>query len=336
MAAFSGEELEIDPSLHPFSEGSVIEQARKLIRTKHYSIRTEKSYLPWISRYAQYHNNRDPKELGAQEIEAFLSYLAVSLRVSASTQNQAFNALLFLYRDVLKIALADSINAVRAKKPLRLPTVMTKEETMKVIGAVSPEHQMIVKLIYGSGLRIMECLRLRVKDIDFQGRKIIVRDAKGMKDRITVLPNELTVALETNLERVRLLHQSDLAQGYGTVYLPYALEQKYPRASVEWVWQYVFPAKTLSQDPRSGKVRRHHVHETRIQKAVQTAARLAGIPKAISVHTLRHCFATHLLEVRHQDCPGTSGPQRCLHDDDIYSRTEQAGHPCKKPVGWVV
>jgi integron integrase len=299
IGAFSGEELEIDPSLQHFSQGNLIEQARRLIRTKHYSLRTEKSYLPWINRYAQYHNNRNPKEMGTQEIEAFLSHLAVDLRVSASTQNQAFNALLFLYRHVLKVPLADSINAVRAKKPMRLPTVMTKEETMKVIRAVSAEYQLIVKLIYGAGLRIMECLRLRVKDIDFQGCRIVVRDAKGMKDRITVLPNDLAVPLEAHLERVRLLHQSDLAGGYGTVYLPYALEQKYPRASAEWAWQYAFPAKGLSRDPRSDKIRRHHVHETVIQKAVQMAARLAGIPKPISVHTLRHCFATHLLEANY-------------------------------------
>jgi integron integrase len=286
--AFSREELEIDPSLQPFSQDNLIKQVRKLIRTKHYSIRTEKSYLPWITRYAQYHGNKDPRGQGEKEIEAFLSHLAVDLRVSASTQNQAFNALLFLYRDVLKVPLAASINAVRAKRPVRLPTVMTREETMMVIGAVAAEYQLTVKLIYGAGLRIMECLRLRVKDIDFPGCRIIVRDAKGMKDRVTVLPKDIAISLDAHLERVRLLHRNDLADGYGTVYLPHALERKYPRASAEWAWQYVFPARSLSRDPRSGKIRRHHIHETAVQKAVRTAAQMAGIPQPISVHTLRH------------------------------------------------
>jgi integron integrase len=303
LAAFSGQGVRLDPSLgrpDPLaSRAGLIGRVTELIRLKHYSIRTEKSYIPWVERYLDFNGDRDPRGMGRAEIEAFLSHLAVDRHVSASTQNQAFNALLFLYRDVLKLELADSINAVRAKKPLRLPTVMTKEETMRVIGAVSPEYQLPVKLIYGAGLRIMECLRLRVKDVDLEGRKVIVRDAKGMKDRITVLPNELAASLGAHLERVRLLHGSDLSQGYGTVYLPYALEQKYPRASAEWAWQYVFPARTISRDPRSDKMRRHHVHETCIQKAVQTAARLAGIPKPISVHTLRHCFATHLLEANY-------------------------------------
>jgi integron integrase len=176
---------------------------------------------------------------------------------------------------------------------------MTKEETMKVIEAVPPDYQLVAKLIYGSGLRIMECLRLRVKDIDFPGHMMVIRDAKGMKDRVTMLPDNIARPLEKHLERVKLLHQADIAEGFGTVYLFYALEKKYPRASAEWVWQYVFPAKSLSCDPRSGKIRRHHVHETVIQKAVQAAARLVGIAKPISVHTLRHCFATHLLEANY-------------------------------------
>jgi integron integrase len=336
ISAFPGERLRIDPCFKPVSTNDILEQTRKAIRTKHYSIRTEKSYLPWIARYLEYHQNRDPKDMGSTEIEAFLSHLAVVLHVSSSTQNQAFNALLFLYRNVLKIKLDDSINAVRAKKPLRLPTVMTKEETMKVIAAVPPDFQLIVKLIYGSGLRLMECLRLRVKDIDIEGHKIVVRDAKGMKDRITVLPDNLIGILATHLERVRLLHQSDLADGYGTVYLPYALEQKYPRASAEWAWQYVFPAKGLSRDPRSGKIRRHHIHETRVQKAVQTAARLAGIPKPISVHTLRHCFATHLLEANydirtvqellgHKDVSTTMIYTHVLNRPDIHVRSPLDG-----------
>jgi integron integrase len=237
--------------------------------------------------------------MGNPEIEAFLSHLAVDLKVSGSTQNQAFNAILFLYKEVLKKELDDSINAIRAKKPKRLPTVMTKDETMKVIGAVPADHQLMVKLIYGGGLRLMECLRLRVKDIDFGNNQILVRDAKGMKDRITVLPDALKPSLKEHLERVRLVHQNDVAKGYGRVYLPYALERKYPNASLEWGWQYVFPAKGLSKDPRTGEVRRHHVHENSLQKAVKTAVRLVGITKPVNVHTFRHSFATHLLEANY-------------------------------------
>lgn len=254
LSALAGEDLDIDPSLQTLSPPAPVDllltRARDLIRLKHYSIRTEKSYLPWIEKYIRFHNGRDPKEMRGEEIETYLSYLAVDQKVSSSTQNQAFNAILFLYRDVLKIELDESINAIRAKKPQRLPTVMTKEEVMKIIAAVPPEHQLMVKLIYGSGLRLMECLRLRVKDIDFGNNQILVRDAKGMKDRVTVLPQNLKAPLREHLERVRLLHQDDLSKGYGNVYLPYALERKYPNAGKEWGWQYLFPAKLPSTDPR--------------------------------------------------------------------------------------
>jgi integron integrase len=233
------------------------------------------------------------------EIEAFLSHLAVDLKVSASTQNQAFNALLFLYKEVLKKELGDSIDSIRAKKPKRLPTVMTKDETMKVIGAIPADHQLMVKIIYGGGLRLMECLRLRVKDIDFENNQILVRDAKGMKDRVTVLPDTLKPLLKEHLKRVKVMHQNDVVKGYGRVYLPYALERKYPNASLEWGWQYVFPAKSLSKDPRTGEVRRHHIHENSLQKAVKTAVRLVGITKPVNVHTFRHSFATHLLEANY-------------------------------------
>jgi integron integrase len=266
----------------------LLDRARQLIRLKHYSIRTEKSYLPWIERYILFHNNRDPKGMAGEEVEAFLSHLAVKEKVSASTQNQAFNALLFLYREVLKKELGDSVDAIRAKKPQRLPTVMTRDEAMRVIGAISAECQLMVKIIYGSGLRLMECLRLRVKDIDFGNNQIMVRDAKGMKDRVTVLPGNLKQSLRDHLERVKMLHQNDVASGYGRVYLPYAFERKYPNAALEWVWQYVFPAKSLSKDPRSGEIRRHHIHENGLQKAVKAAAQLAGLDKLVSVHTFRH------------------------------------------------
>jgi len=326
LSAFAGEELDIDPSLQVLisqdqtegathrpsqkeaspiqvqetaKEYSVVNRVRDLIRLKHYSIRTEKSYLAWILRYIDFHNKRDPKEMATPEIEAFLSHLAVDLRVSASTQNQAFNALLFLYKEVLKKELDDSIDAIRAKKPKRLPTVMTKEEAMKVIGAIPADHQLMVKLIYGGGLRLMECLRLRVKDIDFENNQLVVRDAKGMEDRVTVLPDSLKASFRDHLERVKLVHQNDVARGYGRVYLPYALERKYPNASLEWGWQYVFPAKSLSEDPRTGEVRRHHVHENSVQKAVQTAVRLVGLTKPVNVHSFRHSFATHLLEANY-------------------------------------
>jgi integron integrase len=302
-SALSGEEVNIERSFPqpatPLSPDGLLGQVHHLIRLRHYSIRTEETYLHWITRYLAFHDNRDPKEMGRTEIETFLSYLAVNLKVAAATQNVAFNALLFLYREVLKKELDGSINAIRAKKPARLPTVMTKDETMRVIAAVPADHQLMVKLIYGSGLRIMECLRLRVKDVDFENDQITVRDAKGMKDRVTMLPDNLKPHLRDHLERVRLVHQGDLADGYGRVYLPYALERKYPKASVEWGWQYVFPAKGLSKDPETGRMGRHHLHENSLQKAVQIAARLAGIVKPISVHTFRHCFATHLLEAHY-------------------------------------
>jgi len=234
--------------------------------------------------------------MGSSEIEMFLSHLAINLKVASSTQNQAFNALLFLYREVLKKDLDNSINAIRAKRPKRLPTIMTKEETMKVIGAMSDVHQLMAKLIYGSGLRLMECVRLRVKDIDFEYTQLVVRDAKGAKERVTMLPESLKPSLKEHLERVKMLHKEDLSKGYGCVFLPYALERKYPKAICEWGWQYVFPAKILSKDPRTGVIRRHHMHENSLQKAVKNAVRLAGITKQVSVHTFRHSFATHLLE----------------------------------------
>ena len=234
--------------------------------------------------------------MGAAEIEAFLTHLAVKENVAASTQNQAFSALLFLYRDVLHKELDGPINALRAKKPKRLPTVLTKEEVYRLLGHLSGDHLLMAKLLYGSGLRLMECLRLRVKDIDFSQYQIIVRDGKGQKDRVTMLPKSLIAPLQAHLQSVERLHQEDLARGFGSVYLPYALERKYPNADREWIWQYVFPSQRLSVDPRSGVVRRHHLDESGLQKAVRAAARAAGIPKKASCHTFRHSFATHLLE----------------------------------------
>ena len=276
----------------------LLDQVRDAIRLKHYSIRTEQAYVNWIKRYIYFHNVRHPAEMGAPEVQAFLTHLAVEGNVAASTQNQALSALLFLYNAVLHQDLGP-IDAMRANKPKRLPSVLTKEEVHRVLGHLSGTHLLMVKLLYGSGLRLMECLRLRVKDLDFAQCQILVRDGKGEKDRVTMLPESVVVPLQDHLRIVKRTHEEDLAKGYGAVYLPYALERKYPNAEREWIWQYVFPANRLSVDPRSGIVRRHHVHESSLQKAVRAAARATGIPKRISPHTFRHSFATHLLEAHY-------------------------------------
>ena len=274
----------------------LLDQVREAIRLRHYSIRTEQSYVSWIKRYILFHNKTHPRHMGKPEIEAFLTHLAVELKVSASTQNQAFNALLFLYRQVINKALDDSISAVRAKKPKRLPTVITREEVVEVIDCLDGTHQLMAKFLYGSGLRLMECVRLRVKDIDFQMNQIIVRDGKGLNDRATVLPESVKPLLKEHLEWVKSLHQDDLARGYGGIYLPNAMARKSPNAGREWGWQYVFPSKNLSVDSRSGETGRHHIHENNLQKAVKKAVKTSGIDKPASCHTFRHSFATHLLE----------------------------------------
>jgi integron integrase len=274
----------------------LLDQVRDAIRLKHYSIRTEESYVTWIKRYILFHNKRHPKEMTSAEIEAFLTHLAVQQNVAASTQNQALSALLFLYRDVLKTPLDIPIDAIRAKKPKRLPTVLTKEETLRVIARLSGTQRLMAKLLYGGGLRLMECLRLRVKDLDFAQHQIIVRDGKGMEDRLTTLPDSLIGPLQEHLSHVKHLHAQDVAQGLGAVYLPFALERKYPRAGRLWIWQYVFPSDRLSKDPRTGITRRHHASESGLQKAVSQAGRSVGLNKRISCHTFRHSFATHLLQ----------------------------------------
>ena len=274
----------------------LLDQVRDVIRLKHYSIRTETAYVDWITRYILFNNKRHPKDLGRTEIQAFLTHLAVDLHVASSTQNQALSAVLFLYRDVLEIEVEGPLDLVRAKRPARLPTVLTKEEALHVIEAMSGIHQLMAKLLYGSGLRLMECIRLRVKDVDFARREIIVRDGKGLKDRVTMLPATAIPFLQEHLQRVRLMHANDLAEGYGSVYMPDALERKYPNASREWGWQYIFPSDRRSADPRSGDTHRHHADESTLQRAVRLAARRAGINKPVSCHTFRHSFATHLLE----------------------------------------
>jgi integron integrase len=274
----------------------LLDQVRDAIRLKHYSMRTEQSYVTWIKRYIFFHNKRHPKEMGAAEIEAFLTHLAVQQKVASSTQNQALSALLFLYRDVLKLPLKRPIDAIRARKPKRLPTVLTKDEALLVMGLLSDEYELMAKLLYGSGLRLMECVRLRVKDLDFDQHQLIVRHGKGLEDRITMLPGSLIMPLQAHLRHVKRMHTQDLAQGHGEVYLPFALARKYPRAGRQWIWQYVFPSERLSTDPRTGAIRRHHISASSLQKAVTAAARRTSIGKRVTCHTFRHSFATHLLQ----------------------------------------
>jgi integron integrase len=277
------------------SSPKLLDQVRKLMRREHYSLRTEKTYLNWIKRFILFHNKRHPQQMGRLEIEAFLTDLVVNRNVAAATQNQAFNAILFLYRRVLNQEI-EGIDAIRSKKPARLPVVMTKAEVAEVLIALPPPYQLPGKILYGSGLRVIECVRLRVQDLDFAQCQLIVRDGKGGKDRRTILPDTMQEPLQAHLKRVKLLHQQDLAQGYGTVYLPYALERKYPSANRDWRWQYVFPAPHLSTDPRTGIIRRHHLGERSVQKAIQKAVQLVGLNKRVTSHSFRHSFATHLLE----------------------------------------
>jgi integron integrase len=265
-------------------------------RVKHYSYKTEKSYVNWIKRYIFHHNKRHPQEMGSKEIEEFLTYLAVEQNVAASTQNQALHAILFLYKDVLRQELDLNVDAVRAKRSRYLPTVLSKEEVLAVIGNLPGTYQLVAKMLYGTGLRLTEVLQLRVKDIDFAHCQIVVRDTKGMESRVTMLPNSVAEDLKVHLQKVRLQHQQDLTQGYGSVYLPFALERKYPHAGYEWSWQYVFPSERISKDPRTGIVRRHYLHESGLQKAMKQAVRQAGTNKRVGCHTFRHSFATHLLQ----------------------------------------
>jgi integron integrase len=274
----------------------LLDRVRDRVRLKHYSIRTEQAYVEWVRRFVLFHGSRSPEALGPGEVEAFLTHLAVAGRVSASTQNQAKSALLFLYKEVLGLELPWLDGVESAKRPARLPVVLTPEEVRAVLARVDGTSGLILRLLYGTGLRILEGLRLRVKDVDFARREILVRDGKGAKDRVTVLPARLASPLREHLVRVGVLHRDDLADGCGAVHLPFALARKYPNAARAWAWQYVFPSRSRSIDPRSGVERRHHAGEQAIQRAMQQALRAAGIAKRATPHTLRHSFATHLLE----------------------------------------
>ena len=274
----------------------ILDQLASMLRTMHYSYRTEQSYCHWVKRFIFFHGNRNPRQLNETHIQAYLTHLAVKEQVAPSTQNQALNALVFLYKHVLKQPFPEDVEFTRAKNKQRLPVVLTHDEIQRLFNQLQGEHWLMAALLYGSGLRLMECVRLRVKDLDLHRCAIVVRNGKGNKDRVVTLDEQLVPHLKTHLARVRNQHIKDLNQGGGSVYLPYALERKYPNANREWMWQYIFPASKPSIDPRTGIQRRHHQGEQQLQRAVKAAIKQAQIHKHASCHTLRHSFATHLLE----------------------------------------
>ncbi|SIT12529.1 integron integrase [Neptunomonas antarctica] len=277
-------------------KSDLLESVRRAILVRHYSIHTEQAYIQWIRRYIFFNNKKHPNECGAKQVEDFLTWLVVHRQVSSSTQNQALNALVFLYREVLKQPFEYEVDAVRSKKPTKIPVVMTQAEVAMVLQQLKNTHWLMAALLYGSGLRLMECVRLRVKDIDFDYRAITVRSGKGNKDRVVVLDDHLILPIRNHLKRVQQQHDADVTQGYGAVYMPEALSRKYPSANKSWGWQYVFPATRLSVDPYSGVIRRHHLDASSLQKAVRAAVRNTGMTKLATCHTFRHSFATHLLE----------------------------------------
>lgn len=277
-------------------ERGLLEEVRRQLRVRHYSLRTEEAYLGWVRRFVEHHERRHPRTLGAPEVQAFLSKLAVDGRVAPSTQNQALSALLFLYRDVLGMELAWMESVVRAKRSRKLPVVLSRGEVTRLLAQLEGRQWLMASLLYGTGLRLLEMLRLRVKDLDFERGEITVRDGKGAKDRRTVLPQTLVPALQLEVERARALHAQDVAAGYGSVWLPHALARKYPNAPSEFGWQFVFPALRRSVDPRDDAERRHHVDDGMLGRALKRAAGGAALDKPVSAHTLRHSFATHLLE----------------------------------------
>jgi integron integrase len=288
---------------HTLSKDSLFSKHRRLfdrlrseLRQRHYSLRTEKAYENWVGRFLTFHQLKAPDRINSEGIKAYLDYLAQVRSVSASTQNQALNAIVFLYEQVLKVEAGQFQDFVRARRPTHLPTVLTREEVQRLLDALSGVSYLMAGLLYGSGLRLMECLRLRIKDIDLAQRQIMVRDGKGQKDRATVLPEKFIRPIEAQLDQVKAIYKEDRKAGTGGVSLWPSLERKYPNAPREWIWQYVFPASQLTIDPRSGQVRRHHIHPSSLQKAVKSAAIKAGLTKRVTCHSLRHSFATHLLE----------------------------------------
>jgi integron integrase len=274
----------------------LLDQVRDKLRVKHYSIRTEEQYLQWIKRFILFHGKRHPKGMGAGEVEAFLTHLAAVGKVSASTQNQAKSAILFLYKQVLESELPWLQNVTQAKTPQRLPVVLTHKEVQAIFANLSGTNWLVASLLYGAGMRLMEAIRLRVKDVEFTRGEIIVREGKGYKDRVTMLPQAVVAPLRLHLAKVKALHDEDLSHGHGNVYLPFALDKRYPNAGKEWGWQYVFPSNKLAVDPRSGVTRRHHIDEKGLQRAMKQAVRDTKLAKPATPHTLRHSFATYLLQ----------------------------------------
>ncbi len=282
--------------MKPAPAKKLLDRARSILRRKHYAYNTEQCYLAWIRRFILFHGKRHPVHMGRLEIEAFLTHLAVKEKVAAATQNQALNALLFLYRTVLDRPIKFPLDSVRARRPKRIPTVLSREEVTRLLPCLTEPYRLIGKLLYGGGLRVSEAVRLRVKDIDFEQQHIVVRDGKGNRDRVTLLPEATIPSLKEHLQRTHQLHRADLHQGLGSVHLPYALARKFPSADREWIWQFIFPSSHLTLDPRQAVTRRHHLSPSAVQKAVRKAAKLARIEKRVTCHTLRHSFATHLLE----------------------------------------
>ncbi len=291
-----GEDRSVRRSYRTVKPERLLMQMRQVLRSRHYSRSTEKTYCHWVLRFVQFHNRRHPAEMGEAEINGFLSHLALRAKVSASTQNQALSAILFLYRALLRRKVGNLSDVVRARRPKHLPVVMTKREARAVIGRLEGTVWMIGCLMYGAGLRLRECLRLRVQDVDFGANQIVIRDGKGFKDRITLLPESVKEPLIEHLKAVRALHKEDLSDGYGRVELPYALARKYPNAASEWRWQFVFPQKARWCNTETGRQGRHHLDESIVQKAVRAAVRESELVKRITCHTFRHSFATHLLE----------------------------------------
>lgn len=307
---------------------------RDHLRVKHYSLRTERSYINWMRRFILFHDKRHPRDMGPKEIQAFLTHLAVNRTVSASTQNQALAALLFLYKEVLGVDLPWLNEMVRAKRAQRIPVVLTRPEVDQLIMHLEGTHRLMARLLYGTGMRLMECVRLRIKDVDFGRREIVVRSGKGDKDRVTVLPASLVEELQIHRERVRLLWEADRQTEAPGVEVPYALERKYPKAGVQWAWFWFFPARHPSRDPRSGVVRRHHTHEQALQRAIKRAVANAGIPKPATTHTLRHSFATHLLEAGYdirtvQELLGHSNVETTMIYTHVLNR---GGHGVLSPL----
>ena len=281
----------------PQKSKKLLDQYRDSIRLKQYSPRTEKTYTQWVREYILFHNKRHPREMGVSEINQFITHLVVERKTSASTQNQALSAILFLYRNLLNIELDQTaLKFIRPKRGKRVPTVLSVQEARTIIASLTGAYKLMVQILYGSGLRLMECLRLRVKDIDFENHSIIVYDGKGGDDRITMLPGSIVAPLREHLDQIKAIHQKDLSLGFGSAYIPPGLDKKYPVAHKQWIWQYIFPASTLYTDPLTGITRRHHIHETALQKSIRDAVHLAKVSKRVTPHTFRHSFATHLLQ----------------------------------------